>query len=446
MVEVIRTILMKDEEANLSCEMQDNCIHEPHAATPLEKAIRSAVEKEYQHEEFAEKVGYVYAENGKVRIPMTNAYIETDKDRILMVGTDDFEFKGFIEGSLRRLFRRITKDDKQPTREVRTARRAPWNDTPTFELSKLEQEIVVCCRRYRGEWAVAYTHHAFHPELTVMLRAMRTYAAVVQQLGEPGRTMTREQALVVSLWRLVRFVRRVSKAWRFINALKAHERQAEDNFDSGRSLIYHNAERCSKLLILRIDLYFKPYYDVERADKAINDFLRSLRSKACKRNVLPSYLGFIIKRENGLVRGMHWHALLVCNGNEQRSAGYLTQRIGEMWAKRTGQGPGSYHNCYSDRERYPFNGLGLITLDDWEKMAGLRAALWYMTKQDCVIKATNHKVKNFWRSPIPQKARKKLGRPRADDDPLRLLRRMLGGKRGKYPPGMLPSNAPRTVD
>ena len=79
-----------------------------------------------------------------------------------------------------------------------------------------------------------------------------------------------------------------------------------------------------------------------------------------------------------------------------------------------------------------------MTLDDWEQMAGLRAALHYMTKADCVIKATNSKVKNFWRSPIPKKVRKKLGRPRASSDPLKLLRRMLGGKRSKFPPGLGP--------
>ena len=79
-----------------------------------------------------------------------------------------------------------------------------------------------------------------------------------------------------------------------------------------------------------------------------------------------------------------------------------------------------------------------MTLDDLEKMAGVRAALWYMTKSDCVIKATNSKVKNFWRSPIPKKVRKKLGRPRANAAPLKLLRRMLGGERSKYPPGIVP--------
>jgi hypothetical protein len=426
---------MKNANTKMACERQDNHIVRLIAPTQLEVAIRDAVNNEKWHEVFAEKVGYVYAVNGEVRIPRTDFYAETDQDRVLVTGTDDYVYKDIIEGTLLGLFDRITKNDKQPVREVNMSGRSPVKMVPAFELDKMGHEIVNCCHLYKLEWAVAYSHHVFPPKLTLMLRAMRKYAAAIQRHGVPGKTMTQNRALVIALERLVRFVRRVSKAWPFINAMKAHERQADDNFDSARNLIYHYAERCSKLLILRIDLYFKPYYDVGRADKAINDYLRWLRSKACKRNVLPSYLGFIIKRENGLVRGMHWHVMVVCNGNEQQSAGYLTQQLGEMWAKRTGQGPGSYHNCYSDRERYPFNGLGLLALDDWEKMIGLRLALHYMTKQDSIIKATNHKVKNFWRSPIPQKARKKMGRPRSNVESLRLLRRMLGGKRSKYPPG-----------
>ena len=62
-----------------------------------------------------------------------------------------------------------------------------------------------------------------------------------------------------------------------------------------------------------------------------------------------------------------------------------------------------------------------------------------MSKQDCVIKATSNKERNFWRSPIPRQARKKLGRPRASSDPLKLVRRVLGGKRSKYPPGFKPA-------
>ena len=409
-------------------------------ATSLEKAIHAMVLREERHHEFAEKATYVYAENGKVRIPRSNAYVETDQERLLFVGTDDYVFKDFIEGPLRGLFGAITSNQMRPCRPTKAPRGIGASHGPVFTVGKLAQRVITCCRLYKPEWAVAYMHHEFHPKVTVMLRAMQSHAEFISRHGEAMGDITRDAMLVQAIARLVRFVRRVSKNWKFINKLKAHERQAKDNFDSARRLIYHYAEEHSKLLILRIDLYFKPFFEVWRADDAIDNYLRWLRSDACKDDLLPGYLGFMIKRENGLVRGMHWHLLVVCKGNAQHSADYLTRQLGMEWARRTGQGPGSYHNCYADRRRHEFNGLGVIELDDWEMMAGLRAAIWYMTKQDCVIKATNDKVKNFWRSPIRKKAGKKLGRPRASADPLNLLQRMLGGERSKYPPGFCRGN------
>ena len=414
---------------------------ESEADTPLEIAIRRAVRREQRQEDFAEKCSYVYAEDGKVQIPRSKSYITTDQERILLLGTDDYVFKNFIEGPLRKLFETITASDRGTWREFKGARRGVVLPGMTYELTKLGQQILHVCRSYEPHWAVVFIHHEFHPKVKLMLRAMRRYACIISRLGDPMKAITQNRELVQALERVVRFVRRVAKSWPFINALKAHERQAQDNFESARELIYYCAEGHSKLLILRIDLYYKPYYDVAGADKAAHSFLRWLRSPACKRNLLPSYLRFLVKRENGLVRGMHYHVMVICKGNEQRSAYYLTQQLGEHWARITGQGPGSYHNCYADKDIYNangFNGLGVMTLDDWEKMAGLRAALWYMTKADCVIKATNSKTKNFWRTPIPKKVRKKLGRPRSDTDPLKLLRRMLGEKRSKLPPGFGP--------
>ena len=84
-------------------------------------------------------------------------------------------------------------------------------------------------------------------------------------------------------------------------------------------------------------------------------------------------------------------------------------------------------------------------------MAGLRAALYYMSKQDCVLKVSNDKVRNFWRSPIRRDDVQKKGRPRMDSESLALLRRMLGGKRSKYPPRLVdrlrkPSSNPVAMD
>lgn len=406
--------------------------------TSLEIAIHDMVRREQLQEDLAEKCTYVYAENGRGHIPRANDYKEIDKNRILTIVPEDFEFKNFIEGPLTKLFELVMKPDAVTWKNARATRHQPFLACPIAELSTLGQEIVLCCRHYEPHWGVAYSHHVFSPAITVMLRAMRHCAPTVNRLGKPGKVIVHEQALLNTLDWFVRFVRRVCKSWRFINVLNAHKRQAQETFESAREFIYHCAGRHTKLLILRIDLYYKPYYDVEGADKAAHNFLRWLRSPSCKRNLLPSYLGFLVKRENGLIRGMHFHVMVVCNGNEQRSAGYLTRKLGEHWAKITHQGAGSSHNCYADKNNYKFNGLGLLTLDDWEKMAGLRAALWYMTKADCTIKATNSKTKNFWRSPISKQVRMKLGRPRTNADPLKLLHRMLGGNRSKYPLGIVP--------
>ena len=430
---------MSEKEETCGNELHQKASNdEDQEPTSLEIAVRKIVKREAMQEDVAEKLTFVYARDGKVTIPRTNATYRTDADRVLLAGTEDYVFKTFIEGPLRGLFDAITKNEARAWKMAKGSRRQRDLSKPVYELSKLGQQVVACCRSYQSGWADAYIHHVFPPWTTIMLRAMRLYAASISRRGEPSKLLTQDEGLTRAIDRMIHRVRRARSSWKFINAVRAHDRQAQDNFDSARDYIYYQAGRHSKLLILRLDLYYRPYYEVEQADKEIDGFLRWLRSNACKRNLLPGYLGFLIKRENGLVRGMHWHLMVVGNGNEHRSAHYITQRLGEIWARRTGQGPGSFHNCYADRHKYDFNGLGLLELHDWEMMAGLRAALWYMTKADCVIKATNNKERNFWRSLIPKQARRKMGRPRADADPLKLLRRMLDGKRSKYPPGIDP--------
>ncbi|NIK63509.1 inovirus Gp2 family protein [Xanthomonas cannabis] len=394
--------------------------------------IQKIVRDEQNREGIAETVIRVGSRNRLVQIPRTSQYYCTDQDSVWFTGTDDHLFKDFTEVTLSRIYKVLLQNEGRPCLPIAAKRRSA--QLLAYRLTALGRQLVQCCAQYHEDWAVAYANHAFHPATTVLLRAMRRYAIRIgQQVSQSG---AQSLELAQSLERLARFVRRACRTWRFVNALAAHERQAQDNFDSGREFIYHLAGGHSRLLILRIDLYYRPYYDAGKATKEITSFLRWLRGRACKRNLLPNYLGFIIKCENGLVRGMHWHLMVICNGNRQQCASYLTQQLGEVWARRTGQGPGAYHNCWADQSKYDYSGLGVMGLDDWEKMAGLRAALYYMSKQDCVLKASNDKVKNFWRSTIRKKAGKKRGKPRLQGNDLKLLKRMLGGRRSKYPQGL----------
>lgn len=405
------------------------------APSDLRRRVIEVSKNEHVREARAEKYIEVESRNGYVQFPRTNTRLATDKDLVLFAGTDDHQFKEFVEGPVDKVIRTLREGDGEPWTHTSASFGLGGPKLPAYRLTGLGNDVVSCCRQYHDRWSIAYDSHVFRPAVAVILRALRRFALPIGQEAVGVKAITHSSELARLLNRLVRFVRRVLGSWKFINAENDYRKQAQKNFNSARELIYYWAERRSRLLLLRIDLYYQPYYESEKANREIHNFLRWLRGNACKRNVLPGYLGFIIKRENGIVRGMHWHLMVICDGNLQRSAGYLSQQLGEMWAKRTGQGPGSYYNCYADRAKYEFNGLGLLNLDDWEKMAGLRAALYYMTKQDCVLKATNDKVKNFWRSPVRREAGKKRGRRRFEDESLKLLKRMLGGKRSKYPPG-----------
>jgi hypothetical protein len=98
---------------------------------------------------------------------------------------------------------------------------------------------------------------------------------------------------------------------------------------------------------------------------------------------------------------------------------------------------GSYFNCYARKNRYRYNGLGLVHVTDTEKLVGIRIALWYMSKQDSVLKVDDSKVKNFWRS-WKMKGNGNRGAPRKHGNGMDFVTRLLGGERSEYPPGFQP--------
>ena len=250
---------------------------------------------------------------------------------------------------------------------------------------------------------------------------------------------------IEALSHLVDFVRCACRSQAFKNILQDHEHKAEDNFRSSCDFMWAQFEQHSRLLILRIDLYFRPdakgWGYSEAADKAITNYLRALRTG----KILGGNPRFIIKRENGISRGVHYHLLVVIDGNLHRNAHYLTKLMGEEWIKRVGTDKGSFFNCYARKDKFRFNGLGLVHVSDVEKLIGLRIALWYMSKQDSELKVDDAKVKNFWRSLMPGEPDRRGAPRKSADGGMKLVSQLLGGKRSKYPPGFEPA-PPRGKD
>ena len=363
-------------------------------------------------------------------------------------GSDDHLFKKHCV-QLIALHAALTADDGVPCGDT-TAPFSPGGPPlPAVKLKPMGRRIVECCQAYfeNAHWGAVWANHVFHPAVAVMLRTMRCRAMRIAHCHVNSSGVSHDLEIGILMRRLVHFVRRVSRSWSYINAAKAHMRKQNDNFKSARDFIYHLADKHSRLCFLRIDLTFrsawKDFSHSEAANKAVKDFLRSLRGEACKRNLLPGYLGFIIKRENGISRGTHFHLLVVLNGNLQgkisHSIDYISDALCQMWLQRIGHDRGSAHNSCRDRRSWPFNGLGLQDFQSLESLVGLRVALDYITKQDCVLKTSNDKIRNFWGTPIRRGNGSKRGPKRKRQDHLALLYRALDGNRSPYPPGFDPT-------
>lgn len=312
-----------------------------------------------------------------------------------------------------------------------------------YRLTRLGKKVRACCLLYLrttealDDWMSEYGNNLFSPTITVMLRAMQRWSSDVGYWLDAGTAIPAgapDVQAVDALRRLVGFVRRASATWRYKNARSEYERQAESNFQSARSFILHLFRQHSRLLVLRVDVYLrqqaKSWGHTEEADRAAACFARRLREERDLSNVL----GWISKREHGIDRGIHWHWMVFLDGHQHRNACGLTRKLGEVWQDIVTVDRGSYFNCYARSQSYEFNGLGLVHFSDLEKLMGLRAAVWYMTKRDCVLRTDTNKHQDFRRSKPRSAMRSGRGAPRKDPDALTLVNRIFSGKRSKYPP------------
>lgn len=331
--------------------------------TYLGQTIADIIRREAAHEQRAEKF----------------LCIQTPVGQVFGYNTDDQHLLDYMP-KLQRLYASLMASDDPPV-EVTFAR---WAKRPGLRLTKLGKKILDACKYFAvqedegRDWQHAYSHHRFHPIIAVMLGAVARWWQPICKWWEIEHVLVEggpDTEAIEGLRHLVDFVRHVCRSQAFQNLLKDHVEKEKDNFRSGCDYIAEQFERHSRLLVLRIDLYFRPdakgWGYSEAANRALTNYLRALRLG----RIVRGYLGFVIKRENGISRGMHYHLMVLLDGHLHRSAYHLTRRMGQAWIKRVGEEKGSYFNCYAKKDLYRYNGLGLVHVSDTEKLLGIRIAL-----------------------------------------------------------------------
>ena len=192
----------------------------------------------------------------------------------------------------------------------------------------------------------------------------------------------------------------------------ANKKNTNKREKSTKQYIDALSKEYSKLNMVRIDLgYKKPHSDkmtLEDANKDLNHMFNNMRSKS---SIFKDKVGYVCKKEYTKDKGVHFHALIIYDGQKVKNDMHKAKQIGGYWEQITKE-KGSYHNC--NQNKYKRKGVGMLDHRDSEKRKILdEDVISYLCKDEQDIKPIkkNKKDRAFIRGTIP-KSKGNVGRPR----------------------------------
>ena len=200
---------------------------------------------------------------------------------------------------------------------------------------------------------------------------------------------------------------------KFKERLNKHIRRVNKNRKGIEDFINYILEGHSRILAIRIDCSYRQKEDLTAEDLAIHiaeeyarDHLKLFMQQIKKRHEFEYTLGYVIKMERGIKKGLHFHMLFFMDSRKHQKDILLADMFGNVWEEVT-DGEGLYFNCNKKWKNSPLCAVGTIHREDHEKIAGLKNdVITYMTKIDeYVLFRPLLKGRTLFRSQI-KKARK----------------------------------------
>jgi hypothetical protein len=330
-------------------------------------------------------------------------------------------------GAVKRMVGQLTWLEKSIKRIARSTD-APWDcryfgGKTRYWMTKDARDLWYALRNILQSPEELTAGRKLNPHLTLALHlAYKWGRRLYYYSNGDGLLAVGEERPRRMLSHVVNVIRRVCNSGAFRAAVANHYRSAKERYVSCAEYLLDIFGVCGKLLALRVDLYFegdaKQLSESEEADKAYNKFMRRLSAS----NIVPDVLGYIGRREDGLDRRIHYHVLVLVDGNLHQQAHNLTEKLGRFWVwDCVGSSTlASFENCYERRHEYRFNCLGLLHYSDDRMLMGLREAVEYMCKEGPHVLLRKGKEKNLRKGqpPLAPREGKRRGAPRRQSDPL----------------------------
>lgn len=201
--------------------------------------------------------------------------------------------------------------------------------------------------------------------------------------------------------RIVNDMRDKARQNGLIRTIESAQRLARSNIHSANEMISYGREQRTRLLVVRVDLFgstlaeqhamFQPdayaYLDWSDVPQGCD---REVEQMKARKDRLLAYVersvhcrGHLTVLECGLVRGLHFHMLLLMDGSDHCNWVGIGHQIGKYWRDVVTQGMGSYY-VPSDQE-YMYRCVGAVERLDVHADAGLQAVARYFGKIDWVM-------------------------------------------------------------
>lgn len=234
---------------------------------------------------------------------------------------------------------------------------------------------------------------AYSPYVELFFNAVRDVRRYfLDEHRHPGSYCPELEMISAEMFNLI--IERVRNAYHgkeFKRRLASCTANAKRNFESNCKFALNLIQSYSKVLVLRVDLYYMKEEARGVSTETVIRDRQHLFNNMRNNRLFDNLIGVIWKLEYGERRGHHFHLMFFFNGQERRNGDWIADQIGQYWAERIVLGRGSYHNCNRDKRLYWNCGIGMVHYSDSKMINDLIRAISYLTKKDQYLMAKRSK-------------------------------------------------------
>ena len=237
-----------------------------------------------------------------------------------------------------------------------------------------------------------FDHHRFQPDIWIVLASLLSQSQEIRQLALVDRDLEMCRRHVKSCIASCRrkLLGKVASADR-----KKFDQRRKENIASCNKYMCELLRKHPKLFVFRIDLFApirKKWWevnDVHAAEAGINRLLARL----AQGGIVENLLGYVVARESGPCRGMHYSLLAAQSGYLPRDGRENAAAVGREWVRhfsRADEGfrsKANYFSCYELQQPSQFNEIGYVDAADPLSRIGLEVAIKGMWDKPIVFDA-----------------------------------------------------------